>query len=84
MADSIKEHGVIQPLVVTKTPIGYGGGRERRFRASQLAGLLLVPAIIKEAMVDQTKLEVALIENIQRQELNSIEEASLRAFNENL
>ena len=42
---------------------------------SQLAGLEKVPAIIKEAMVDQTKLEVALIENIQRQELNPIEEA---------
>ncbi|MEK7161998.1 MAG: ParB/RepB/Spo0J family partition protein, partial [Patescibacteria group bacterium] len=76
LADSIKEHGVIQPLVVTKTPIGYElVVGERRFRASQLAGLLLVPAIIKEAMVDQTKLEVALIENIQRQELNPIEEA---------
>jgi ParB family chromosome partitioning protein len=76
LADSIKEHGVIQPLVVTKTPIGYElVVGERRFRASQLAGMLLVPAIIKEAMVDQTKLEVALIENIQRQELNPIEEA---------
>jgi ParB family chromosome partitioning protein len=76
LADSIKEHGVIQPLVVTKTPVGYElivG--ERRFRAAQLAGLEKVPAIIKEAMVDQTKLEVALIENIQRQELNPIEEA---------
>lgn len=76
LADSIKEHGVIQPLVVTKTPIGYEiVVGERRFRASQLAGLEKVPAIIKEAMVDQTKLEVALIENIQRQELNPIEEA---------
>ena len=76
LADSIKEHGVIQPLVVTKTPIGYElVVGERRFRASQLAGLEKVPAIIKETMVDQTKLEVALIENIQRQELNPIEEA---------
>ncbi len=76
LADSIKEHGVIQPLVVTKTPTGYElVVGERRFRASQLAGLEKVPAIIKEAMVDQTKLEVALIENIQRQELNPIEEA---------
>ncbi len=76
LADSIKEHGVIQPLVVTKTPIGYElVVGERRFRASQLAGLVKVPAIVKEAMVDQTKLEVALIENIQRQELNPIEEA---------
>ncbi len=73
---SIKEHGVIQPLVVTKTPSGYElVVGERRFRASQLAGLEKVPAIIKDSMVDQTKLEVALIENIQRQELNPIEEA---------
>ena len=76
LADSIKEHGVIQPLVVTKTAVGYEiVVGERRLRAAQLAGLEKVPAIIKEAMVDQTKLEVALIENIQRQELNPIEEA---------
>lgn len=76
LATSIKEHGVIQPLVVTKTLTGYElVVGERRFRASQLAGLEKVPAIVKEAMVDQTKLEVALIENIQRQELNPIEEA---------
>lgn len=76
LADSIKEHGVIQPLVVTRTAVGYEiVVGERRFRASQLAGLEKIPAIIKEAMVDQTKLEVALIENIQRQELNPIEEA---------
>ncbi len=76
LADSIKEHGVIQPLVVTETPIGYElVVGERRFRASQLAGLTTVPAIIKKTLGDQTKLEVALIENIQRQELNPIEEA---------
>lgn len=76
LADSIKEHGVIQPLVVTKIPTGFElVVGERRFRAAVLAGLKAVPAIIKEQMVDQTKLEVALIENIQRQELNPIEEA---------
>jgi ParB family transcriptional regulator, chromosome partitioning protein len=76
LADSIKEHGVIQPLVVTKTPTGYElVVGERRFRASQLAGLEKVPAIVKQQLEDQTKLEVALIENIQRQELNPIEEA---------
>ncbi|MEK7075579.1 MAG: ParB/RepB/Spo0J family partition protein, partial [Patescibacteria group bacterium] len=76
LADSIKEHGVIQPLVVNKTPAGYElVVGERRFRASQLAGLKKVPVIIKQGMADQTKLEVALIENIQRQELNPIEEA---------
>ncbi len=76
LADSIKEHGVIQPIVVSRTPAGFElivG--ERRFRAAQLANLKTVPAIIKSALVDQTKLEVALIENIQRQELNPIEEA---------
>lgn len=76
LADSIREHGVIQPIVVTKTENGYEiVVGERRFRASQLAGLTRVPAIIKEKLEDQTKLEVALIENIQRQELNAIEEA---------
>lgn len=76
LADSIVEHGVIQPLVVTKTPVGYElVVGERRFRACQLAGLKFAPAIIKKDMVDQTKLEVALIENIQRKELNPIEEA---------
>jgi ParB family chromosome partitioning protein len=77
LADSIREHGVIQPLVVNETR---DGGYElvvgeRRFRASQLAGLLKVPVIVKQGMEDQAKLEVALIENIQRQELNAIEEA---------
>lgn len=76
LADSIKEHGVIQPLVVNETPQGYElVVGERRFRASQLAGLLKVPVIVKSGMEDQAKLEVALIENIQRQELNAIEEA---------
>lgn len=76
LSDSIKEHGVIQPLVVIKSGSMYElVVGERRFRASQLAGMTLVPAIIKEEMIDQTKLEVALIENIQRQELNPIEEA---------
>lgn len=76
LADSIKEHGVIQPVVVTETPTGYElVVGERRFRASQLAGLTKIPAIVKKTLHDQTKLEVALIENIQRQELNAIEEA---------
>ncbi len=76
LADSIKEHGVIQPVVVTETPTGYElVVGERRFRASQLAGIAKIPAIIKKQLQDQTKLEVALIENIQRRELNPIEEA---------
>lgn len=76
LANSIKEHGVIQPLVVTKTPNGFEiVVGERRFRASQLAGLTKIPAIVKSSLHDQTKLEVALIENTQRQDLNAIEEA---------
>lgn len=76
LADSIREHGVIQPLVVTETATGFElVVGERRFRASQLAGLTRIPAIVKKTLHDQTKLEVALIENIQRQELNAIEEA---------
>jgi len=76
LADSIAEHGVIQPLVVNQTDTGYEiVVGERRFRASQIAGLKMVPVIVKSGMQDQTKLEVALIENIQRQELNPIEEA---------
>lgn len=76
LSDSIREHGVIQPLVVTETANGYEiVVGERRFRASIMAGLAKVPAIVKKSLEDQTKLEVALIENIQRQELNPIEEA---------
>ncbi|MDQ3018654.1 MAG: ParB/RepB/Spo0J family partition protein [bacterium] len=76
LSDSIREHGVVQPIVVTETPTGYEiVVGERRFRASQLAGLTHIPAIVKKTLHDQTKLEVALIENIQRQELNAIEEA---------
>ena len=76
LAESIKEHGLIQPMVVNRTAHGYElVVGERRFRACQLAGIKKVPVIVKSGMHDQTKLEVALIENIQRQELNPIEEA---------
>jgi len=73
---SIKEHGVIQPLIVTQT---MGGGYEliageRRLRASKLAGLKKIPAIIRSAK-ESEKLELSLIENIQRHDLNSIEKA---------
>ncbi len=87
LADSIREHGVIQPVVVTQTANGYElVVGERRFRATQLAGITKIPAIVKKQLGDQTKLEVALIENIQRQELNPIEEAQaydrlIKAFN---
>ncbi len=77
LADSIRESGVIQPLIVTKDKnsdkyLIIAG--ERRFRAAQLAGLKYVPIVIKESSPQQM-LELALIENIQRQDLNPIEEA---------
>ena len=73
---SIKEHGIIQPLVVTRrTDGGYELiAGERRLRAATIAGLKTVPAIVRQAE-DQEKLELALIENVQRQDLNPIEEA---------
>src|SRR3989344_3877467 len=76
LADSIKFQGIIQPLVLVKTSDGYEilvG--ERRYRASMIAGLKEVPAIIRGEMSDRVKLELALIENVQREDLNSIEEA---------
>lgn len=77
LAKSVAEHGIIQPLVVTK--IGDNRYRliagERRFRAARKAGLDAVPVVIKEAMQDSQTLQVALIENIQREDLNPIEEA---------
>ncbi|HEX8173220.1 MAG TPA: ParB/RepB/Spo0J family partition protein [Thermoanaerobaculia bacterium] len=77
LSRSVREHGIIQPLVVTK--IGDNKYRliagERRFRAAQKAGLATVPVVIKETMADSDVLQVALIENIQREDLNPIEEA---------
>ena len=79
LAASIKEHGVIQPLIVTRTegpgaPYTLVAG-ERRWRAAQLAGLARVPAIIKE-VTPQEMLEIALVENIQRNDLSPLEEAA--------
>jgi ParB family chromosome partitioning protein len=76
LADSIREHGVIQPLVVTQTADGAYQliAGERRWRAAQLAGLETVPVIVKEA-VPQEMLELALVENVQRADLNPLEEA---------
>jgi ParB family chromosome partitioning protein len=78
LADSIREHGVIQPLIITKDGKSdryYLIAGERRFRASQLAGLKKVPVVIKESS-PQEMLELALIENIQREDLNAVEEAT--------
>ncbi len=79
LAQSITEHGLIQPLIVTQGPAGYQLiAGERRWRASQLAGLTTVPVIIKET-TPQQMLELAIVENIQRADLNSLEEADAYA-----
>ena len=76
LADSIREHGIIQPLTVRKLALGYYQiiAGERRWRAARLAGLTQVPAIVIEAD-DRKAMELALIENLQREDLNPIEEA---------
>lgn len=75
LADSIREHGLIQPLIVTKGEDSYTLiAGERRWRASKLAGLTEVPVVVKEA-TPQEMLELAIIENIQRADLNPLEEA---------
>jgi len=75
LIESIRVHGIIQPLVVTKTADGYELiAGERRLRASKILGLATVPVIVREAG-EQEKLELALIENIQRRNLNPIEKA---------
>ncbi len=84
LAASIKAQGIMQPIVVRATTTGKGAGDkrvayeiiagERRFRAAQLAGLVEVPVLVKD-VDDKTALTLALIENLQRQDLNAIEEA---------
>ncbi len=75
LAASIKTHGLIQPLIVTERPGGFTLiAGERRWRASQLAGLTEVPVVVKET-TPQEMLELAIIENIQRADLNALEEA---------
>jgi len=79
LADSIKEHGIIQPIIVKKSIKGYEiVAGERRTRASKMAGKDTIPAIIKDYS-DKDMMEIALLENIQRENLNPIEEAE--AFN---
>jgi ParB family chromosome partitioning protein len=75
LADSIRAHGVLQPIIVVERADGYTiVAGERRLRAASLAGLQTVPAIVRDAD-EQEQLEVALVENIQRADLNAIEEA---------
>ncbi len=84
LADSIREHGILQPLIVTKIEEEIPSGikisyelvaGERRFKAAKMSGLNFVPAIIRQKTEDKEKLELALVENIQRIDLNAIEKA---------
>jgi len=76
LADSIREHGLIQPLIVTQQEERYQLiAGERRWQAAKMAGLSRVPALVKHA-TPQQMLEMALVENIQRADLNPLEEAS--------
>lgn len=80
LAASLREHGLIQPLIVTRAPLGADVAYtliagERRWRAARLAGLTEVPVIVREA-TPQAMLELALVENLQRADLNPLEEAA--------
>jgi ParB family chromosome partitioning protein len=77
LARSVREHGIVQPIVVTRTSDSHYRliAGERRLRAAQRAGLQTVPAVIKELLKESDSLQIALIENIQREDLNPIEEA---------
>ncbi|PIU75316.1 MAG: hypothetical protein COS76_01405 [Candidatus Portnoybacteria bacterium CG06_land_8_20_14_3_00_39_12] len=78
LVDSIREHGILEPLVVAKTPAGYQIiAGERRWRSAKIVGLQTVPVIIKET-TPQGMLEMAIVENVQRIDLNALERA--RAF----
>jgi len=73
LAVSIKEHGVIQPIIVRNVIKGYEIiAGERRFRASQIANIATIPAVIRK-LTDQQVMEIALIENVQREDLNAME-----------
>ena len=75
LVDSIREHGILEPLVVAKTPAGYQIiAGERRWRASKLAGLTHVPVIVRETS-PKGMLEMALVENVQRVDLNPLDRA---------
>jgi ParB family transcriptional regulator, chromosome partitioning protein len=75
LATSVREHGVLQPILVTETIDGYQlVAGERRFRASQMAGLERIPAVVRQ-LADREQLELALVENLQRADLGPLEEA---------
>src|ERR1035437_10087604 len=75
LVDSIREQGILEPIVVEKTPAGYQIiAGERRWRAARVLGLVKVPVIIKETS-PQGMLEMSIVENVQREDLNPIERA---------
>jgi ParB family chromosome partitioning protein len=75
LAESIRQHGVIQPILVTETIDGYTlVAGERRVRAARIAGLERIPAIVRQ-LADRQQLELALVENLQREDLDPIESA---------
>lgn len=75
LAESIREHGILEPLVIAKTPAGFQIiAGERRWRASKLLGIPKVPVVVKETS-PQGMLEMAIVENVQRQDLNPLERA---------
>ncbi|HSP14945.1 MAG TPA: ParB/RepB/Spo0J family partition protein [Thermoanaerobaculia bacterium] len=77
LARSVREHGIVQPLVVTRAGDHFElVAGERRYRAARKAGLQTVPVVVKELMREGDALQIALIENIQREDLNPIEEAN--------
>lgn len=84
LAESVREHGILQPLLVTRRPAGEPGtlyllvAGERRWRAARLAGRRTVPVVIRDA-APRAMLELALVENVQRQDLNPLEEADAYA-----
>lgn len=77
LAESIRAQGLVQPIVVTVEADGAYSiiAGERRWRAARLAGLENVPVVVREALSDQDRLELALVENLQRSDLNALEEA---------
>lgn len=75
LSDSIKEHGILQPIILRKTGVSYEiVVGERRFRAAKLAGLEEIPAVVRE-LSDEETMELAILENLQREDLTPIEEA---------
>lgn len=83
LAASIRQHGILQPLLVVRKPLEPGSPErfeiiagERRWRAARRAGLATVPCIVRDDLPERERLEISLVENLQRKDLNPIEEAT--------